>query len=67
MYRLPALTYVVNLDGISILRFLFVSGGNQRDLARAKRQKAEKGKAKDAGTHSANKGKSLDERKQRFV
>ena len=41
-------------------------GGNQREQARQKGLKAEKGKNKPAEEQEGNKGMSLQERKQRY-
>ena len=42
----------------------WLSGGNQRELARQKQGKKEKGKS--AGEHGGNKGMSLEDRKHRL-
>lgn len=50
-------------------RTIFISGGNQRDLAREKNQKKqlELAKRKAANDKGSNKGMSLEQRKQRYV
>ena len=42
-----------------------LKGGNQRELARAKKAKGEKGKNKASNDQEANKGLNLPDRKQR--